>query len=143
MGNRVIVMALSAVCAGAVAAQAASIPPSTVLANVARYDARTVTVAGSVLFDRPAISSVAFYVAPGRKAPSPPPPGKPYEVFVVCDSRSAGYDPAAAHCLRVFTWGHPSLREGQRVVVRGTFSRVKRVSGLAFQNEIEADSIGR
>ena len=90
MGKWVIVMALAAACAGALAAQAAGIPPSAVLANVARYDGRTVTVAGSVLYDRPAISSVAFYVAPGKKAPAPPPPGKPYEVFVVCDSRDAG-----------------------------------------------------
>jgi hypothetical protein len=59
--------------------------------------------------------------------------GNAYEVFKVCDKV----------CVRVFTWGHPKLSEGQSKTVHGTFAAVKHVGADTFYNEIEADETWR
>jgi hypothetical protein len=55
--------------------------------------------------------------------------GNDYEAFSLCEKS----------CLKVFTWGHPQIREGQRLEIKGTFQAVKRVGQYTFRNEIEAD----
>ena len=55
--------------------------------------------------------------------------GNDYETFSLCEKS----------CVKVFAWGHPQIREGQRLEVKGTFQAVKRVGQYNFRNEIEAD----
>jgi hypothetical protein len=55
--------------------------------------------------------------------------GNDYETFSLCEKS----------CVKVFTWGHPQIREGQRLEVKGTFKAVKSVGQYTFRNEIEAD----
>jgi hypothetical protein len=55
--------------------------------------------------------------------------GNDYETFSLCEKS----------CVKVFTWGHPQVKEGQRLEVKGTFQAIKRVGGYTFRNEIEAD----
>jgi hypothetical protein len=57
--------------------------------------------------------------------------GNPYETFNLCDANSV--------CVHVFTFGQPSLSEGEKKTVRGTFSAVKHVGSYTFYDEIEAD----
>jgi len=40
--------------------------------------------------------------------------------------------------VRVFSYGIPEVREGQRVQVEGTFHKVKRVGTHTFQNQVDA-----
>lgn len=44
----------------------------------------------------------------------------------------------AAGAVRVFSYGIPEVREGQRVQVEGTFHKVKRVGTHTFQNQVDA-----
>lgn len=54
--------------------------------------------------------------------------GNPYVTFQLCASR----------CVHVFEFGSPTLTEGQRLTVRGTFAAVKHVGKYTFYNEIDA-----
>jgi hypothetical protein len=55
--------------------------------------------------------------------------GNPYVTFSLCSGQ----------CIHVFGFASPSLSDGQRVTVRGTFEAVKHVSGYTFYNEVDAD----
>jgi len=59
--------------------------------------------------------------------------GNDYETFNLCDKA----------CVRVFTWGHPKLTQGQSETVHGTFAAVKHVGSSTFYNDIEADETWR
>ncbi len=69
-----------------------------------------------------------------------------YEVFDLCGE---AFEPSAqpgsltsmvAHCIQVFTWGHPSLTQSQPQTVRGVFSVVKHVGPHSIPDKIEADN---
>jgi hypothetical protein len=101
--------------AASMAAASGTVSISALLASPSKYDGSHVVVTGTV-------SSVV---------PKTSRAGNAYETFSLCDAES--------DCVRVFTWGQPSLNDGDRKTVHGTFSAVKRESGYAFYDEIEAD----
>ncbi len=80
-----------------------------------QYDGKTVSVTGTVVGYRERVS--------GR--------GNPYTTFRLTDGGA----------VSVFIWNHQGLRDGIRVRVVGTFSRVRRVGRYTFFNEIEARRI--
>jgi hypothetical protein len=95
-----------------VAALAASIAQIT--AHPAAYDGHVVTVSGIV-------STLDSQVS--HK-------GNAYETFALCGSS----------CVRVFTFGQPLLRDGERATVTGTFAAVKHVGRYTFHDEIDTRS---
>ena len=58
--------------------------------------------------------------------------GNPYTTFRLSDQ---------GEVVKVFTFGTPAIKDGQRVEVRGVFQRVKRVGVYTFHDEIEASSV--
>jgi DNA polymerase III alpha subunit len=46
-----------------------------------------------------------------------------------------------AESVKVFTFGTPDIKDGERVEVRGRFQRVKQVGSYTFHDEIDATSI--
>jgi len=99
--------------AASTAALAAELTVSQLLANPAAFAGQHVTVSGTAQYVRPRTS---------RK-------GNDYETFSLCEQG----------CVNVFTWGHPHVREGQRLTVNGTFEAVKHVGRYTFHDEIDAD----
>ena len=97
----------------AATALATTIGPSEILENPSTYDGKHVTVSGVVEHLEPRTS---------RK-------GNDYETFDLCDNS----------CLKVFIWGHPSLKAGQALSVIGTFDTVKHVGRYVFHDELDAD----
>lgn len=87
--------------------------PSQILSHSASYAGKRMTVSGTVQAVNPGTSHQ----------------GKEYFTFDLCD-RSA--------CMKVFSWGHARLMEGQHLSVSGTFDITKRVEPFAFQNVLEA-----
>lgn len=90
-----------------------SVTPSNLLSQPSKYDGQHVVVLGTVM---------NIVEKTSRR-------GNDYDLFDLCDTQ----------CVRVFTWGHPSITEGQRLTVRGIFSVVKHVGYYTFYNEVEAD----
>lgn len=45
--------------------------------------------------------------------------------------------------LKVFTFGHPDITEGNEVEVTGTYFKEKTVSGYQYYDEVEAEEIGK
>ena len=43
--------------------------------------------------------------------------------------------------MKVFTFGTPPIKDGQRVEERGVFQRVKHVGAYTFHDEIDASSV--
>jgi DNA polymerase III alpha subunit len=86
------------------------------LANPAQYDGQTVTVHGTVTGLRERTS---------RR-------GDAYTTFKL-------HDPSGA--VSVFSWGHPTLKNRDRVEVEGVFQEVKHVAPYVFYNEIDARRI--
>ncbi len=43
--------------------------------------------------------------------------------------------------MKVFTFGTPAIKDGERVEVRGIFQRVKQVGAYTFHDEIDASSV--
>ena len=43
--------------------------------------------------------------------------------------------------MKVFTFGTPAIKDGDRVEVRGVFQRVKHVGSYTFHDEIDASSV--
>src|SRR5256885_15797723 len=58
--------------------------------------------------------------------------GNPYTTFRLSDQGEA---------VKVFTFGTPAIKDGDRVEVRGVFQRVKQVGASTFHNEIDASSV--
>ena len=56
--------------------------------------------------------------------------GNEYTTFSLIES--------SGESIRVFTWGHPKIKEGQKVKVTGTYRKVKKIRRYTFYNEIEA-----
>lgn len=84
--------------------------------NPERYDKQIISVAGTIADYRERVSER----------------GNPYTTFRLQD---------AAAAVAVFAWKHQGLSNGLRVRVVGTFSRVKRVGGYIFYNEIEVRNV--
>src|SRR5712692_1902662 len=84
--------------------------------NPAAFDQKTVTVSGTA----EQISSRT-----SRR-------GNPYTTFRLSDHGEA---------VKVFTFGTPPIKDGQRVEVRGVFQRVKQVGRYTFHDEIDASSV--
>ena len=58
--------------------------------------------------------------------------GNPYTTFRLADQGDA---------VKVFTFGTPAIKDGQRVEVHGVFQRVKQVGRYTFHDEIDASSV--
>ncbi len=58
--------------------------------------------------------------------------GNPYTTFWLADQGEG---------VKVFTFGTPAIKDGQRVEVRGVFQRVKQVGPYTFHDEIDASSV--
>lgn len=86
------------------------------LQNPDQYDAKAISVAGTIVAYRERVSAK----------------GNPYTTFRL---RDRGSD------VSVFSWKHPGLKNGIRVRVIGTFAATKRVGQYTFHNEIEARQI--
>jgi DNA polymerase III alpha subunit len=59
--------------------------------------------------------------------------GNDYATFTLTDESGKG--------VNIFTFGHPSITDGQKVTVTGIYQKVKRVGRYTFYNEIEAKEI--
>jgi hypothetical protein len=59
--------------------------------------------------------------------------GNEYATFRLVDASGKG--------IKVFAWGHPNIEEGQKVTVRGTYQKVRRVGRYTFYDEVEAQEI--
>ena len=84
--------------------------------NPAAFDQKTVTVTGTAA----QVSSRT-----SRR-------GNPYTTFKLSDH---------GETVKVFTFGTPAIKDGDRVEVRGVFQRVKQVGAYTFQDEIDASSV--
>ena len=87
-----------------------------IITNPAEFDGKTVTIQGTAAAVKETTSRA----------------GNAYATLQIQDTGGA---------IKVFTWGHPSTRNGDRVEVTGVFQQVKRVGRYTFYNEIEAQSI--
>src|SRR3989442_650118 len=58
--------------------------------------------------------------------------GNPYTTFRLSDKGEA---------VKVFTFGTPAIKDGDRVEVRSVFQRVKQVGAYTFHDEIDASSV--
>lgn len=90
-----------------------AILPDALLAAPHRYDGKEVRVEGT-------IRRVEY-----RRSAS----GNAYVVLDLC----------GMSCIHVFAFGDPSITEGRRAVIRGTFAAFKRVGSYNFYNELDAD----
>jgi hypothetical protein len=86
---------------------------SKILEDPDKFDGKTVTITGTVVQLRTTVS---------RK-------GNPYYTYDLHDG---------ARAIRVFSFGKPVCAEGTTATIEGRFTKVKRVSGQAFYNEVEA-----
>src|SRR2546428_12272838 len=110
---------LALICALALASPARWASPATVAEiakNPAAFDQKTVTASGTAQ----EVSSRT-----SRR-------GNPYTTFKLSDQ---------GETMKVFTFGTPAIKEGQRVEVRGVFQRVKHVGSYTFHDEIEASFV--
>jgi len=87
--------------------------PAEILANADRFDGEVVTIAGKVTNLRETVS---------RR-------GNQYYTYDLHDGRPA---------IRIFSFGRAPCGEGATASVEGRFTKVKKVSGRTFYNEIEA-----
>jgi hypothetical protein len=85
--------------------------PAQILRHRQSYDGRRLTVSGTIRH---------VFAQTTRQ-------GKDYTTFDLCDDA----------CLKVFVWGHPSLRENQRQTVSGKFEIMKHVEAQTLANVLE------
>jgi hypothetical protein len=88
-----------------------------VLKNPGQYDHQMVTVQGTA-------SAVAETTS--RR-------GNDYTTFRVRDANGC--------TVKVFSWGHPGIKNGDGAEVIGTYEQVKHVGTYTFYNEIDAKSV--
>ena len=50
-------------------------------------------------------------------------------------------DPSGCGSLNIFSWGHPSLSNGDHVRVEGTFETEHHQGQYTFYNEVEATTV--
>jgi RecJ-like exonuclease len=90
---------------------------SSILANPAQFDGKSVSIQGAIVAVKETTSRA----------------GNDYATFEVRD--------VTGGAVKVFTWGHPDIMNGDPVQVIGVFQQVRRVGQYTFYNEIEARSI--
>ena len=98
------------------AQHAAATTVTEITKNPAAFDQKTVTASGTAQ----EVSSRT-----SRR-------GNPYTTFRLSDQGEA---------VKVFTFGTPAIKDGDRVEVRGVFQRVKQVGAYTFHDEIDASSV--
>ncbi len=59
--------------------------------------------------------------------------GNDYATFTLTDESGKG--------MKIYTFGHPPIRDGQKVTVTGIYQKVKKVGKYTFYNEVEAKDI--
>src|SRR5881396_1171948 len=119
MGSRRATSTLALICVLALASPARWASAATVAEiakNPVAFDQKTVTASGTA----EEISSRT-----SRR-------GNPYTTFRLSDRGEA---------VKVFTFGTPAIKDGQRVEVRGVFQRVKQVGAYTFHDEIDASFV--
>jgi len=114
--NRTIAVA-GLVVLFAVAGNAAETTIASIIAEPAKFDGTTITVQGAAASVKETTSRA----------------GNDYTTFQIQD--------AAGSAVRVFSWGHPDIIDGDRLEVTGVYQQVKRVGRYTFYNEIDAQSI--
>jgi hypothetical protein len=85
--------------------------PAHILSHPSSYDGKRLTVSGTL---KNALAETT------RE-------GKDYTTFDLCNDT----------CMKVFLWGRPKLREGQRQSVSGTFETRKHVGPYTLENVLE------
>jgi hypothetical protein len=100
-----------------VVASGAEVSVKDLTANPAKFDGKTVALQG---------------IATAVKATSSK-KGNDYTTFQVKD--------AGGRSVKVFSWGHPEVREGVSVEVVGVFQQTKRAGRYTFYNEVEAQTV--
>ena len=88
-----------------------------ILSNPDKYDGQEVSVQGKASKIKPRTSKK----------------GNDYMTFTLRDESGKG--------MSIFTFGHPTISDGQKVTVTGIFQKVKKVGKYTFYNEIEAKEI--
>jgi hypothetical protein len=87
-----------------------------IVGNPAQFHGKTVTVRGTASAVRETVSRA----------------GNPYATFQLQDKTGG---------IKVFTFGHPGIKIGDCVEVRGTYLQVNRKGPNTFYNEIEAQNV--
>ena len=90
---------------------------SALVQNPAQYDGQTVTLHGTVAALKETVS---------RR-------GNDYTTFKLQDPSGGA--------VSIFAWGHPALKDGDRVEVEGVFQQVRHVGRYTFYDEVEAQSV--
>ncbi|HEY9085550.1 MAG TPA: hypothetical protein VIN40_06410 [Candidatus Tyrphobacter sp.] len=98
-----------------VASAQTAVSPAVLLAHGATYDAKRVTVAGTV--------AKVVHKTSSR--------GNAYTTFDLC---------AGSQCIRVFEFGTPSISAGSTLTVTGTFAVEKHVGSVVYRNELDVES---
>jgi hypothetical protein len=90
-----------------------------ILSNPGKYDGQEVTIHGKASKIKPRTSKH----------------GNDYTMLILRDE--------SGKTLKIFSWGHPLLAEGQKVTVTGIYKTVKRIGRHTFHNGIQARNIIR
>ena len=114
--TRALAFVVSVAVALSVASAARGITVGEIAQSPASFDQKTVTVTGA---------AEEINSRTSRR-------GNPYTTFKLSDQ---------GETVKVFTFGTPAIKEGQRVEVRGVFQRVKQVGAYTFHDEIDASSV--
>ena len=88
-----------------------------VLSSPDKYDGQEVNIQGKATKIQPRTSKK----------------GNDYMTFTLRDESGKG--------INIFTFGHPTISDGQKITVTGIFQKVKKVGKYTFYNEIEAKDI--
>jgi DNA polymerase III alpha subunit len=88
-----------------------------ILSNPDKYDGQEVSVQGKASKIEPRTSKK----------------GNEYMTFTLRDESGKG--------MNIFTFGHPTISDEQKVTVTGIYQKVKRVGKYTFYNEVEAKTI--
>jgi len=87
-----------------------------IIRNPAQFDGKSVAVRGTASAVKETVS---------RR-------GNPYATFQVLDKTGG---------IKVFTYGHPGIKVGDCVEVKGVYQQVKHVGQYTFYNEVEAQNV--
>jgi len=98
-------------------ARAGDVSVDSIVKNPVQYDHQTVTVRGT---------ASAVKLTTSRA-------GNSYTTFLVGD--------ANGNSVKVFTFGHPPVANGESVEIVGIFEQVKHVRNYTFYNEIDAQTV--
>jgi hypothetical protein len=95
---------------------AAEVDIGSIVGNPAQFDGKIIAIRGTASAVRETVSRA----------------GNPYATLQVQDKTGA---------MKVFTFGHPGIKNGECVEVSGVYKQVNRKGPNTFYNEIEAQSV--